>query len=69
MSYKKVPGLTREVIEKMEKFAPQTIGEAKKIPGITPASVVNLHIAIAIHRKQTTKNVPRGTKNQNRQQK
>ncbi len=69
MSYKKVPGLTREVIEKMEKFAPQTIGEAKKIPGITPASVVNLHIAIAIHRKQKKKNVPRGTKNQNRQQK
>ncbi len=66
MSYKNVPGLTREVIEKMEKFAPQTIGEAKKIPGITPASVINLHIAIAIHRKQKTKNVPRGTKNQNR---
>jgi tRNA uridine 5-carboxymethylaminomethyl modification enzyme len=68
MSYANVPGLTREVIEKMEKFAPQTIGEAKKIPGITPASVVNLHIAIAIHRKQKSKNVSRGTKNLNRKQ-
>lgn len=63
MAYTNVPGLTREVIEKLEKFAPQTIGEAKKIPGVTPASVLNLHIAIAIHRKQKTKNVSRGTQN------
>jgi len=62
MAYINVPGLTREVIEKLEKFAPQTIGEAKKIPGVTPASVINLHIAIAIHRKQKTKNVSRETR-------
>ena len=61
MTYTNVPGLTREVIEKLEKFDPQTIGEAKKIPGVTPASVINLHIAIAIHRKQKTKNVSRET--------
>jgi len=66
MAYTNVPGLTREVIEKLEKFDPQTIAEAKKIPGVTPASVINLHIAIAIHRKQKTKNVSRGTKYQNR---
>lgn len=66
MAYTNVPGLSREVIEKLEKFDPQTIAEAKKIPGVTPASVVNLHIAIAIHRKQKTKNVSRGTKYQNR---
>jgi tRNA uridine 5-carboxymethylaminomethyl modification enzyme len=63
MAYTNVPGLTREVIEKLEKFNPQTIGEAKKIPGVTPASVINLHIAIAIHRKQKTKSVSRGTQN------
>lgn len=63
MVYENIPGLTREVIEKLEKFTPQTIGEAKKIPGITPASIINLHIAIAVHRKQKTKNVSRGTKN------
>jgi len=66
MAFTNVPGLTREVIEKLEKFDPQTIGEAKKIPGVTPASVINLHIAIAIHRKQKIKNVSRGTKYQNR---
>jgi tRNA uridine 5-carboxymethylaminomethyl modification enzyme len=66
MAYANIPGLTTEVIEKLEKFAPQTIGDAKKIPGITPASVINLHIAINIHRKQKAKNVSRGTKNPNR---
>jgi tRNA uridine 5-carboxymethylaminomethyl modification enzyme len=66
MAFNNVPGLTREAIEKLGKFDPQTIGEAKKIPGVTPASVINLHIAIAIHRKQKTKNVSRGTKYQNR---
>jgi tRNA uridine 5-carboxymethylaminomethyl modification enzyme len=66
IAYTNVPGLTKEVIEKLEKVAPQTIGEAKKIPGITPASVINLHIAISLSRKKKTKNVPRGTTNPNR---
>lgn len=61
MDYTDVPGLTIEVVEKLEKFAPQTIGDAKRIPGITPASIINLHIAIAIQKKQKTQNVSRGT--------
>jgi tRNA uridine 5-carboxymethylaminomethyl modification enzyme len=59
--YANIPGLSREVIEKLEKFSPRTIGEAKKIPGVTPASIINLHIAIAVHKRQKTKSVPRGT--------
>jgi tRNA uridine 5-carboxymethylaminomethyl modification enzyme len=66
IAYTNIPGLTTEVIEKLEKFAPRTIGEVKKIPGITPASVINLHIAINIHRKQKSQNVSRGTKSRNR---
>ncbi len=62
MAYKSIPGLTREVIEKLEKFAPQTLGDVKKIPGITPASIINIHIAIKTHRKQKTQNVSRETK-------
>ena len=50
-----------EMVEKLEKFAPQTIGDAKRIPGITPASIINLHIAIAIQKKQKTQYVSRGT--------
>jgi tRNA uridine 5-carboxymethylaminomethyl modification enzyme len=63
LTYTSVPGLTKEVVEKLEKFSPRTIGEAKKIPGVTPASVINLHVAIAIHKKQKTKSVSRGTQN------
>jgi tRNA uridine 5-carboxymethylaminomethyl modification enzyme len=59
-----VPGLTREAIEQLEKFAPHTIGDAKKIPGITPASIINLHIAITIHKRKKEKHVPRETKKQ-----
>lgn len=44
IDFGKIPGITREVKEKLEKFRPQTIAEAKKIPGITPAAMVNLHI-------------------------
>ena len=56
----KIPGLTREVREKLEKFRPQTLGEAKKISGMTPAAIVNLHLYLNIQ-----KNVPRETLKEN----
>ncbi len=67
INFRKIPGLTREASEKLEEFKPQTIGEAKKIPGMTPAATVSLHIYIRILRKkgQNKKNVPRGTMKHN----
>jgi len=67
INFRKIPGLTREASEKLEEFKPQTIGEAKKIPGMTPAATVNLHIYMRILRKkgQNKKNVPRGTMKHN----
>jgi len=50
--FRKVPGLTREGIEKLEKTRPRTIGEAKKISGITPAAVVNLHIYLSLQKRK-----------------
>lgn len=47
-----IPGLTREVKDNLEKFRPQTIGEAKKISGITPAAIVNLHIYLNIQKRE-----------------
>jgi tRNA uridine 5-carboxymethylaminomethyl modification enzyme len=61
IEFTKVPGLTREVAEKLKKYTPQTIGEAKKIPGVTPASIVNLHIYISLQKKVRPRNVSRGT--------
>lgn len=46
-----IPGLTAEVTEKLEKTRPETLGEAKKIPGITPAALINLHIHIQLRKK------------------
>ncbi len=46
--FRKIPGLTREVAEKLEKAQPRSIGEAKKIPGMTPAASINLHIFLRI---------------------
>jgi len=52
VDYGKIPGFTQEVREKLEKFRPQTIGEAKKIPGITPAAIVNLHVYLNIQKRE-----------------
>ena len=54
IEFRKIPGLTREVIEKLERARPQTLGEAKKIPGMTPAASINLHIYLNIQRKDKT---------------
>ena len=46
--YAKVSGLSREVVEKLTRVRPVTLGQASRIPGITPAAVslVNVYIEI-----------------------
>lgn len=44
--YLSVSGLSREVVEKLKKHAPSTLGQASRISGITPAAVTLLHIMI-----------------------
>ena len=56
LDFKLIPGLTAEVIEKLSRFRPKTLGEAKKIPGMTPAAVLNLHIYIQVHANKEKKN-------------
>ena len=41
-----VPGLSTEVREKLRLHRPETLGQASRIPGITPAAVALLHFAI-----------------------
>jgi len=52
IDYSLVPGLTREVREHLTRVKPQTIGQAKKLSGITPAAVVNLHIYLNIQKRK-----------------
>jgi tRNA uridine 5-carboxymethylaminomethyl modification enzyme len=51
--YSTVSGLSREMKEKLARVRPQTIGQASRIPGVTPAAVslVNIYIEIQAKRK------------------
>ncbi|TGU74654.1 tRNA uridine-5-carboxymethylaminomethyl(34) synthesis enzyme MnmG [Geomonas terrae] len=46
MDYGSVSGLSTEVREKLVKFRPDTLGQASRIPGITPAGITILSIAL-----------------------
>jgi tRNA uridine 5-carboxymethylaminomethyl modification enzyme len=37
--YRGVPGLSREVAERLTSVRPQTIGQASRVPGVTPAAI------------------------------
>jgi tRNA uridine 5-carboxymethylaminomethyl modification enzyme len=39
LDYAEVRGLSREVREKLERHRPQTLGQAGRIPGMTPAAI------------------------------
>ncbi len=45
--YSTIPGLSREVAEKLERVRPATLGQAARIPGITPAAVSVLDIYLS----------------------
>lgn len=39
IDYSKIGGLSREMVAKLSKVRPSTVGEASRIPGVTPAAV------------------------------
>jgi tRNA uridine 5-carboxymethylaminomethyl modification enzyme len=45
--YGAVPGLSREVVERLSQVRPETLGQALRIPGITPAAVAVLGAFVA----------------------
>ena len=51
--YRSVSGLSREMQEKLSHVRPRTIGQASRIPGVTPAAVslVNIFIEIQARRR------------------
>ncbi|MBT0665061.1 tRNA uridine-5-carboxymethylaminomethyl(34) synthesis enzyme MnmG [Geobacter pelophilus] len=44
--YVALSGLSTEVREKLQKFRPDTLGQATRIPGITPAAIAILSVAL-----------------------
>lgn len=49
-SYAGIPGLSREVLEKLERVRPETLGQAGRIPGVTPAAVSVLDVYLSLNR-------------------
>ena len=48
LAFASVPGLSHEVIGRLQITRPQTLGQASRIPGITPAAVANLMIYLSM---------------------
>jgi tRNA uridine 5-carboxymethylaminomethyl modification enzyme len=46
-TYAGVPGLSREVVERLSEIRPATIGQAARVPGVTPAAVAILAARLA----------------------
>ena len=40
--FERVPGLSREVVQRLSQVRPDTLGQALRIPGVTPAAVAVL---------------------------
>lgn len=48
MQFVGIPGISREVGERLEKVRPATLGQAARIPGVTPAAVAILDIYLSL---------------------
>ena len=43
-----IPGLSREVRDKLERVRPETLGQAARIPGVTPAAIAVLDVYLSV---------------------
>jgi tRNA uridine 5-carboxymethylaminomethyl modification enzyme len=48
--YQGIPGLSREVRDKLERVRPATLGQAGRIPGVTPAAIAVLDVYLSLAR-------------------
>lgn len=48
MAFTGIPGISREVGEKLERVRPATLGQAARIPGVTPAAVALLDVYMSL---------------------
>jgi tRNA uridine 5-carboxymethylaminomethyl modification enzyme len=56
--YDGVNGFSREVLEKLKRFRPVSIGQASRISGVTPAAISLLLVALERGRRQGTGPIP-----------
>ena len=55
LDFTRMPGLSGEIVEKLTRVRPRSMGQASRIPGITPAalSIILLHLEIRRKRHET----------------
>jgi tRNA uridine 5-carboxymethylaminomethyl modification enzyme len=58
--YGRVSGLSREMNEKLTRVRPNTLGQASRIPGVTPAAVSLINVYIEIQARQQVRTAPAG---------
>lgn len=51
-SYSAIPGLSTEVGEKLQRVRPTTLGQAARIPGVTPAAVAILDVYLSLQPRE-----------------
>jgi tRNA uridine 5-carboxymethylaminomethyl modification enzyme len=47
-AFARVPGLSREIQSKLERIRPETLGQASRIPGVTPAAIAVLDVYLSL---------------------
>jgi tRNA uridine 5-carboxymethylaminomethyl modification enzyme len=59
--YQNVSGLSREMQEKLGRVRPQTVGQASRIPGVTPAALSLIHVYIEIQARKRSQAIATNT--------
>ena len=52
LEYSRIPGLSNEMVERLDRVRPQTLGQAMRIPGLTPAALSLLTIHVELMSRQ-----------------
>ncbi len=55
IAYESLSGLSNEMVQKLSTIRPRTLGQAKRIPGVTPAAISILNLAIELHCSRGTR--------------
>ena len=43
-----IPGLSREIQDKLDRVRPETLGQAGRVPGVTPAAIAVLDCYLSL---------------------
>ncbi len=52
LEYSRIPGLSHEMVERLNRVRPRTLGQAMRIPGLTPAALSLLTIHVELMSRQ-----------------